>query len=119
MESLRTAATVPTNVSLDPSACTYNNYNTLATLLNVEGEFECLGPEKSELGNMQAPPQITVSLYVNTHTYINVYIALKNEKTETFTSFSKHLPITSVLIVQIKISYGYVQLSLNYIQAYL
>jgi hypothetical protein len=38
-----------------------NNNNTLATLLNVEGDFECLGPEKSELVNMPTP-QITVSL---------------------------------------------------------
>jgi hypothetical protein len=47
---------------MEPSSYTYyNNNNTLATLLNVEGDFECLGPEKSELVNMPAP-QITVSL---------------------------------------------------------
>lgn len=64
MESERTAATLPTNVSMEPSSYTYyynNNNNTLATLLNVEGDFECLGPEKSELVNMPTP-QITVSL---------------------------------------------------------
>ena len=61
MESLRTAAAPPTNVSMEPSACTYYNNNTLAMLLNVEGDFECLGPEKSELVNMPVP-QITVSL---------------------------------------------------------
>lgn len=56
MESLPAAA-ASANLSTE-SSLSYRN--TLPPLLNVDGQFECLGPEDSELASEAV--QITVSL---------------------------------------------------------